>query len=219
MRPVTTALVLRIASLMDACDRLSETLTETANAMPATIKAHTATMPTRRLGRQPAAPPRRFLMSAGRYWSVVRADNRTIVRRWLVPLVAGGESFAGTDGQRESALEWRERAIPFWVVRARRVVGRVEVEQQLASLPVATRVAALDRVEQIAAGAVGFRSARAVAERHEQAAGVALHPEHRQRRARERTAEVCSADEPKRELGRHAGWQLHLGKHARNCGR
>src|SRR6266550_5181872 len=89
------------------------------------------------------------------------------------------EPLAGTDRQVEAVLGRRERAGPFRVEGARRLVGEVEVEHE-AAVDVAAQVGALGGVEEVTAGAVGFGAVGRVAERQEQAAGVAGHPEQRQ---------------------------------------
>ena len=77
---------------------------------------------------------------------------------------------------RHAVLGRREGAAPARVVRARRVVGVVEVQHQAAPPVPVAEVGALDRVEQVAAAAVGLAAGEGVAEGQEQAAAVALEP-------------------------------------------
>jgi hypothetical protein len=91
--------------------------------------------------------------------------------------VGGGRKpLAGPDREIETVRRRRQRAGPLGIERARRLVGEVEVEDQGAGVAIATEVGALGRVEQIAARAVRLGPVRAVAERQEQPAGIALHP-------------------------------------------
>jgi hypothetical protein len=75
----------------------------------------------------------------------------------------GWVELARTDWNRESIRRRGERTGPFRVVGAGRVVGEVEVEDELAAF--LTEVGSLDRVEQVAPGAVGLGRARRIAER------------------------------------------------------
>src|SRR5205814_3321819 len=79
------------------------------------------------------------------------------------------------DGHRQPARRRGERAGPPRVVGARGVVGEVEVEDEPAALR--AEVGALDRVEQVAAAAVGRSPACRGAERQEEPAAVGLEPE------------------------------------------
>src|SRR5438094_255811 len=87
---------------------------------------------------------------------------------------AGRHWAAGADLDRETIRRRRQRARPPVVVRARRVVGEVEVEQEPAVLHAEIR--ALHRVQQVAPGAAGLAAARQVAERQEHPAAVAVEP-------------------------------------------
>ena len=59
--------------------------------------------------------------------------------------------------------------------------GEVEVDDERAARRVATEVGALGRIDEVAAGGVRLLAVRAVAERDEEAARVARHPEDRER--------------------------------------
>jgi len=60
------------------------------------------------------------------------------------------------------------------------VVRVIEIEHDGACDSVGTEIGALDRVQQVAAGAIGFVVAGGVFEGHEEAAGVAFDPERAQ---------------------------------------
>jgi hypothetical protein len=75
----------------------------------------------------------------------------------------GWVELARADWNREPIRRRRERTGPFRVVGAGRVVGEVEVEDELAAY--LTEIGSLDRVEQVAPGAVGLGRARRIAER------------------------------------------------------
>src|SRR5439155_5529893 len=89
-------------------------------------------------------------------------------------LSPSGQALAGADLDRETIRRRRQRARPAVVVRAGRVVGEVEVEQEPAVLHAEIR--ALHRVQQVAPGAVGLAAARQVAEGQEHPAAVAVEP-------------------------------------------
>src|SRR5215213_6114835 len=91
---------------------------------------------------------------------------------------SSGEALPSPDSHVEAIRGWREGARPFRVERARRLKGKVEVEDERPCLAIAAEVRALRRVEEVAAGAVRLRAVRGVAEREEQTARVALHPVH-----------------------------------------
>src|SRR5947207_13452305 len=82
------------------------------------------------------------------------------------------KGFAGRNGQVEAVLRRRERTGPFGVEGAGRLVGEIEVEHE-AACHVAAKVGALGGVDEVAAGPVGFGAVGPVAERQEQAAGIA----------------------------------------------
>ena len=85
-----------------------------------------------------------------------------------------GGALARAHRDRQPVGRRRQRARPARVVGAGRVVGDVEVEHE--PPVVGAQVRALDRVEQVAAGAVGLAPARRIAERDEQAAAVRVEP-------------------------------------------
>ena len=120
----------------------------------------------------------------------------------------GAVLLARPDGDRQPVLRRAERADPARVVRARRVVGEVEVEDEAAVL--FAQVGALDRVEQVPAAAVGLAARRGVGEREEDAAAVGVEPEEREllrRSPRARTAPRRSAGSgrPRRRSPRPRG--------------
>ena len=84
------------------------------------------------------------------------------------------EPFARRDPERQPVRGRRERADPAGVVRARGVVGEVEVEHE--RVLAAAEVGSLDRIEDVPAAAVGLAPAGRVPERKEDAAAVALEP-------------------------------------------
>src|SRR4051812_23777127 len=92
----------------------------------------------------------------------------------------------------------RERADPLWVVRARRVVGEVEIEDEAFALH--PEVRAFPGVEEIPAGSIGLRSTRRVAERDEHAADVALEPVELERRGNPADLET-RLREPRESVG------------------
>src|SRR5439155_6733916 len=104
------------------------------------------------------------------------------------------------------------RANPARVVRARRVVGEVEVEHELPVL--LAEIGALDGVEQIAARSIGLAAARRVGKAEIEAAPVAVEPvkvervllrerEPHSREARERVwMRTRGCDLPRRALRR-----------------
>src|SRR5215831_3663382 len=67
--------------------------------------------------------------------------------------VLGGHQLTCRKRPGQGVARWGKRACPGWVVGARGVVGEVEVEDQPAV--VAAEVGAFDRVEEVAAPAVG----------------------------------------------------------------
>ena len=94
----------------------------------------------------------------------------------LSPIRSAGTSPALARGNRERqpVLGRRQRARPAIVVRARRVVRVVEVEQDFARAH--AQVGALDRVVEIAAAAIGAGAAGRVGKRQPQSAAVAFEP-------------------------------------------
>ena len=93
----------------------------------------------------------------------------------------GELALAGPDRRLEPVLRRGERTRPARVVRARRVVGVVEVEgenRRLVEREIETAgVRALDRVGEVATGAVGLVRCGGVAEGQEEIRAVAVHPE------------------------------------------
>src|SRR5690348_9683515 len=93
------------------------------------------------------------------------------------------DTFPRANGDRQPIL-WRgERTDPARIVGARRVIGVVEVEQHPpASIAMLARIvepqqfAALDRVVEIAPGAVGLAAAGGIAERQEKPTAVDIDP-------------------------------------------
>src|SRR6185369_17560501 len=75
---------------------------------------------------------------------------------------ASGHPLPGGDRDGQPVSRRSERTAPARVVRARRVVGEVEVEHEPAV--VGAEVGALDRVQQVAPGAVGRLAAGRVRE-------------------------------------------------------
>src|SRR5215216_4765883 len=132
-----------------------------------------------------------------------------------------GRAFAGADLDSEPVGGWRERAAPARVVRARRVVGEVEVEHEPVAL--CAEVCALDGVEQVSAAAERARAARRVGEREIDAAAVPLEPIQLEREAlpielerdvaeaREAVGAVLAGD----DVERHRLARSDRGEHAR----
>src|SRR4051812_49003233 len=81
--------------------------------------------------------------------------------------------------RRQPVIARGQRADPAGRVVARWVVGEIEVEHGLA-VGGFTVIGALDRVEQVAAAAIGFGSRCRIEERQEDAAAVAADPIERQ---------------------------------------
>jgi hypothetical protein len=115
----------------------------------------------------------------------------------------GELALAGADRQVEAVLGRCQRTGPARVVRARRVVGVVEVERDAGWVAEVgerelepARERALDRVGQVAPGAVGLLGRRGIAKREEEVAAVALGPEQGQLAPRRRQAtEAAVADD------------------------
>ena len=87
----------------------------------------------------------------------------------------------GADRQVEAVLRRGERAGPAGVERAGRLEREVEVHDERAGRRIAAQVSALGGIDEVATGGVRLGAVGPVAERDEQAARVACHPEHRQR--------------------------------------
>ncbi len=81
---------------------------------------------------------------------------------------------AGLDRDRKPVGRRRQGADPARVIRARRVVGEVEVEHQPPVL--AAEIGTLDRVEQVSPGPIGLLGAGGVGERQEDPTAVAFEP-------------------------------------------
>ena len=103
------------------------------------------------------------------------ASVRACAARGRPARPCGSVALAGGNRHLQAVLGRSQRADPPRVVRARRVVGEIEVEDGSARL--LAEVRSLHRVEQIPAGAVGLAAARGIGERQEDAPAVALEPE------------------------------------------
>src|SRR5690349_7260285 len=81
-------------------------------------------------------------------------------------------ALTGPHREREAVLRRRERAAPADIVRARWIVGEIEVQNEAAVLH--PEIRALHRVEEVAAAPVRRGAARIVAKRQKQTSAVAL---------------------------------------------
>ena len=133
---------------------------------------------------------------------------------------AAGRRSPARIGDVQAVLGWCQRARPARVEGARRLEREVEVQDHRARGRIAAEVRALRGVDQVAAGAVGLGAVGRVAERDEEAARVAGHPEHgqRTRAGRERDGDPADAAEGER-VGAAVGQLDREGAGGRRRGR
>src|SRR5204863_5596207 len=99
---------------------------------------------------------------------------------WALGGSRSAEALTGADRDVEPVLGRGKRTRPTGIERARRLIGEVEVQDERAAAWVASEVGALGGIEEIAPGGVRLVPVGRVAERQEQPARVALHPEQRE---------------------------------------